>query len=147
MAKELGLTYFAKITKENEIFLVTFRDLKNVFSEGTSLQKALYNAREALDGVLLTMAENDDIIPMPSLGKKGEYPVTVSVDVAAPILLHLLRRSQRKTMSEVAKKLKVPYQQYQRLESNCNMTLKSLKRAAAALGARVEIRIYQDKVA
>jgi len=40
--------------------------------------------------------------------------------------------------------MQVSYQQYQRLEHNCNMTLKSLKRAAAVMGGRVEIKLYID---
>ncbi len=146
MPKEISLTYYAKITKEGDCFLVHFRDFKNVFSEGHSIQEVLHNAQEALDGVLLTLAENDGVIPLPSHARKGEYPVPVSVDVAAPILLHILRLSQRKTLSDVARRLKVPYQQYQRLEYNCNMTLRSLKKAAAAMGARVEIKVYLDKI-
>lgn len=45
-------------------------------------------------------------------------------------------------MTHVANAMHVPYQQYQRLEHNCNMTLKSLNRAAAAMGGRVEIKLY-----
>lgn len=45
-------------------------------------------------------------------------------------------------MNQVANTMKVPYQQYQRLEHNCNMTLKSLKRAASALGAWVELKLH-----
>jgi len=145
MRKEFNLSYYAKVAKEGAVWLVNFRDLPYVFSEGDTLEEALKNAQEALDGVLLTMAEQDQTIPLPSASRKGEYPVSVSVDVAAPILLHIVRRTQHKTFSDVARKLKVPYQQYQRLESNCNMTLKTLKKAGAALGARIEIRLYQEK--
>jgi antitoxin HicB len=141
MSKLIDLTYYANIEKQADGYIVTFRDFDNVFTEGDCLEEALANAQEALDGVLMEMAKgNFEVLP-PSARQAGEHPIPVSPDVAAPILLHLLRSKRSKTMTEVAELMHVPYQQYQRLERNCNMTLRSLKRAAAALGGRVEIKL------
>jgi len=140
--KKFNLTYFAKIRKENDLYLVSFRDFNNIFSEGSTIEEAINHATEALDGVLLTMSEKDQRISLPSPSQKGEYPITVSIDVAAPIMLHIVRTMNHKTLTDAAKKLNVPYQQYQRLESNCNMTLKSLRNAAKALGFRAELCFY-----
>lgn len=142
MHKKFDLTYFAKITKENNRFLVSFRDFDHIFSEGDTIDEAITYATEALDGVLITMSENNQPISLPSPAKKEEYPVAVSIDVAAPIMLHIVRTMSHKTLADAAKKLNVPYQQYQRLESNCNMTLKSLRNAAKALGFRAELCFY-----
>lgn len=139
---ELKLTYYANIAKEDDSYIVTFSDLANCFTYGETLEEALFNAQEALDGVLAEMTQGDYEIPYPSEARKGEHPIPVSPEVAAPILLHMLRIECDKTLSQVAKTMNVPYQQYQRLEHNCNMTLKSLHKAAAAMGARVELRIY-----
>jgi len=144
MKKELNLTYYAKLTKEEDGYIVTFRDLPNVFTEGNTLEESLYNAQESLDGVLAEMTLMDYNIPIPSGERECEYPVPVSPDVAAPILLHLLRKQRTQTMTNVAQAMNIPYQQYQRLEHNCNMTLKSLKKAISAMGGRVEIKIYTD---
>jgi antitoxin HicB len=144
MTSEMTLTYHAKLKKEKEGYSVSFRDLPNVFSEGDTKAEALLNAQEALDGVLLVMMQEDFDIAYPSNARKNEYPVPVSPDIAAPILLHLLRNMRSHTLSHVAKAMDVSYQQYQRLEHNCNMTLKSLKRAAHALGGRVEIKFYTN---
>ncbi len=141
MKKEIALTYYAHVLKKDG-YTISFRDLPNVFSEGDTLEEALFNAQEALDGVLAVMTEQNQIIPTPSSARKNEYPIPVSPDIAAPILLHLLRQQRAKSLSEVAKSMNIPYQQYQRLEHNCNMTLKSLKRAAQAMGGRVEIRFH-----
>lgn len=142
MNKTIDLTYFAKVEREGKGYIVTFRDFDNIFTEGDTLEETLFNAQEALDGVLMEMTKSDDEITLPTPQRKGEYPIPVSPDVAAPILLHILREAQSKTLTEVAKLLNVPYQQYQRLEHNCNMTLRSLKKAAMAMGGRVEIRLY-----
>ena len=142
MNNEITLTYYAKITQESDGYIVPFRDLSNVFTEGDSLEEALFNAQEALDGVLLSMMEEDHDIPYPSKAKTDEHPIPLSPNIAAPILLYLLRKQRAQTMTHVANAMHVPYQQYQRLEHNCNMTLKSLNRAAAAMGGRVEIKLY-----
>lgn len=142
MNKEMTLTYYAKITKDRDGYTVSFRDLPNVFSEGDTLEEALRNAQEALDGVLSVMTEEDCEIAVPTRAKANEYPIPVSANIAAPILLRLVRKQHAQSQSAIARTMDVPYQQYQRLEHNCNMTLKSLKRAAAAMGSRVEIKFY-----
>ena len=144
MITEMTLTYYARISKEKDGYCVSFRDFPNVFSEGDTIQEALSNAQEALDGVLFVMMQEEREIEYPSVARKNEHPVPVSPDIAAPILLHLLRKKHSRSLSYVAKEMDVPYQQYQRLEHNCNMTLKSLKRAALAMGGRVEIKFYTN---
>ncbi|EKD92412.1 MAG: hypothetical protein ACD_29C00023G0008 [uncultured bacterium] len=142
MNKEMTLTYYANITRERDGYTITFRDLPNVFSEGETIDEALRNAQEALDGVLSVMTEEDYEVPIPTRAKKNEYPIPVSANIAAPILLRLVRKQHAQSQSAIARSMDVPYQQYQRLEHNCNMTLKSLKRAATAMGSRVEIKFY-----
>jgi antitoxin HicB len=144
MSEAIDLTYYAHLEKEENNYLVTFRDFDNIFTEGDTLGEALSMAQEALDGVLMEMAKGNYDIPLPSGKQANDYPIPVSPEVTAPILLHILRNKRHKTMTEVAELMHVPYQQYQRLEHNCNMTLKSLKRAAAAMGGRVEIKLYMD---
>ena len=141
---ELHLTYYAKIKKQHGVYISSLRDLDNVFSEGDTLEECLFNTQESLNGVLLAMVENECEIPLPSPKKDKEYAVPVNPEVSAPVLLFILRRQKAKTMAQVARIMHIPYQQYQRLESHCNMTLKTLNKAAAALEARVEIRLYAN---
>ena len=138
--KRFSLTYYAKVKNQNDMFIVTFRDFENVFSEGETLEEALFNAQDALDGTLITMAELDLPIKLPSAKQRDEYPVSVSVDLAASILLHIVRMEENKTLADVARAMDKPYQYYQRLENlGENMTLKKLKQASIALGADVEL--------
>ena len=144
MKETLQLTYGAKLSRDEGGFLVTFRDLDNVFTWGESEEEAVFNAQEALDGVLESLVANDQEIPVPSKLLRGEVAVTVSPDVAAPVLLHQLRTAQHKTLADVAHALGKSYQSYQRMERRGgNLTLKSLKQAAAAMGATVEIRLHR----
>ncbi len=142
MANIFELTYGATLSHEDDGIVVTFRDLDNVITEGDTEEEAVFNAQEALDGVLASMTEHGDEIPSPSGIEDGEVGIAVSPEVAAPVLLHSLRTEQHKSLSDVAKTLGKSYQAVQRMErQGSNLTLKSLKMAAAALGATVEIRL------
>lgn len=142
MNQEYSLKYAAKITPEDDGFVVTFRDLKNVFSEGDTYEEAIFNAQEVLDLLLLDMAQDDFDIPDPTPCHKGEVPINVSPEVAVPVLLHKLRKKRHYSLTDVARSMGVSYQNYQQIETGKNITLKSLKRAAAALGAIVEIKLH-----
>lgn len=134
-----SLSYPATITPDEGEYLVTFRDLPNVFSSGESEQEAIFNAQEALDLVLEEMHDENIEIAGPSGAKKNEVMVPVSPDVAVPILLRKLRDFHNYTYADVAKIMGVSYQSYQQIEKGKNITLKTLKKAAMALGATVEV--------
>ncbi len=138
----LELVYGADIKPDGDSFIITFRDLSNVFSCGESREEAIFNAVEALDGVLLEMvAENLDI-PLPSKVQANEQAISVSPEVAAPVMLHILRLEVGETIASIAQTMEVKYQTYQRMETTGNhLTLKNLKRAARAMGATVELRL------
>lgn len=142
MANTLELTYGATLSHDEDGIVVTFRDLGNVFTWGETEEEAVFNAQEALDGVLKSMTAHNQKIPWPSDIQQGEFGVSVSPEIAVPVLLHTLRTQQHKSLSDVAKSLGKPYQSVQRMEQlGSNLTLKSLKMTAAALGATVEIRL------
>ena len=143
----LELTYAAKIEADGEDFLVTFRDIKNAFTGAATYQEAIFLAREVLDLMLLDRLEKNEKIPLPSTIKTGEVPISASPDVAAPVLLHMLRTIEHRSMAEVARTMGVSYQSYQRMESGKNLTMKSFKKAASALGSLVEIRLRPASVA
>jgi len=141
MVDTLELIYGATLSHDVDGIFVTFRDLDNVFSWGETEEEAIFNAREALDGVLNAMAAHDQEVTLPSKMQEGEIGIAVSPEVAAPVMLHTLRMQQQKSLVQVANTLGKSYQAYQRMEkTGSNLTLKSLKLAAAALGATVEIR-------
>jgi antitoxin HicB len=141
MNEIIDLTYGAKIEPDGEGFLVTFRDIENAFTYGETLEEAIFNAQEVLDLILLDKLEKDERIEQPSAFKNGEVAIAVSPEVAAPALLHIMRELNHRSMADVARSMGVSYQSYQRMESGKNLTMRSLKRAASALGSTVEIRL------
>lgn len=137
----LELVYGASLEKDGEGWLVTFRDLTNVFSGGKTRDEAIFNAQEALEGVLLEMVAEDLEIPLPSSRQPGEEVIVVRPEVAAPVMLHILRQQTGQTIATLAQALGVKYHTYQQMEkTGQRLTLKGLTQAAKALGATVELR-------
>lgn len=143
---ELKLSYPAKFEEEKEVggYVVSFRDLPNVFTDGETLEEAMYNARDVLNLLLSEMVADKQKIAEPSDPQKGEISIPVSPQIAAPILLHKLRELREYSLAQVARRLNVPYQNYQQIEKGDNLTLKRFERAAEAMGARVEIVLKFD---
>jgi antitoxin HicB len=142
MNQALSLVYPAKIVADGDGYVVSFRDLPNVFTEADTYEEALFNAQEVLDILLAEMTKDEVAIQSPSACRKNEVLITVSPEVAVPVLLHKLRLMKNYTMTDVARSMGVSYQNYQQIEAGKNLTLKSLKRAASALGATVEIKLH-----
>lgn len=143
MLKEFtNLAYPARLFRDDGAWSVEFRDVPGAFTWGETREEAIANAQEALDLMLSGLIEEDEEISWPGKARKTDVMIPVSAHVAAPLLLYLTRRQQELSMAEVARRLQVTYQAYQRMEKvGSNLTLKNLERAAAAMGAAVELRM------
>jgi antitoxin HicB len=134
------LTYPANIVKEDDVFLVTFPDLENVATFGATIEEAIQNAEDALNGCLASDFERNFSIPEPSI-IIGEdiHTITVAPNVAVAIMLRKLRADASQV--EIARKLNIAYQVYQRLENprKANPTLKTLEKIARVFGKHVEL--------
>ncbi len=133
---EMILSYPAKITyfKKDKSYLVEFPDLPGCLTEGTSLDDAKSNAKEALTGYLASIFEREHKIPDPSKIKgRNVYLIEPEPEVSVPIILRKLRLKKKLTQGDIAKALGISYQAYQRLEKpgKSNPTLKTLERLAA----------------
>ncbi|OGQ99464.1 MAG: XRE family transcriptional regulator [Deltaproteobacteria bacterium RIFOXYD12_FULL_57_12] len=134
------LSYPARIKKEDDAFLVTFPDLENVATFGQTIEEALQNAEDALNGCLASDFERNFSIPASSdITGKNIHPITVAPHIAVAIMLRQLRGD--KSQVEIARLLNITYQVYQRLENprKANPTIKTLEKIARAFGKHVEL--------
>ena len=131
--------YYCTIEKEGKEYIVQFPDMPNVVTCGFSKDEALAMAKEALDGCLEADISQGNTIPRPSF-KKG-YPITVANHITVAMQLRELRGSQSQT--DIAKKLGLSYQAYQRLENprKSNPTIKTLERIAHIFGQELNVQI------
>jgi len=133
------MVYNCKIEKDGDMFLVQFPDMTNVQTFGNTLEEALAMAKEALEGCLESDISHGRPVP-PPVYKKG-YPVNVSSHIALALQLRQLRGEQSQT--DIARKLGLSYQSYQRLENprKANPTVKTLEKIARVYGRELQIAL------
>ncbi|MDR0685650.1 MAG: type II toxin-antitoxin system HicB family antitoxin [Spirochaetaceae bacterium] len=127
------MTYNCTIEQEGNMFIVQFPDMPNIQTFGNTHEEALAMAQEALEGCLESDISRG--LPIPPPAYKGGYPVLVALSLR----LRELRGEQSQT--DIARKLGLSYQSYQRLENPCkaNPTVKTLERIARVYGRELNI--------
>jgi len=133
------MVYYCTIEKDDDMYIVQFPDMPNVQTYGNTQEEALAMAQEALEGCL-----ESDIsrrLPVPPPAFTGGYPVLVSSHIALSLQLRELRGEQ--SQSDIARRLGLSYQAYQRLENprKANPTVKTLERIARVYGRELSINI------
>ena len=107
---------------------------------GKNIKEALKNAREALNGCLESDFERGFRLSKP--GKKT-YKNGHSIEVEPHIFLAYQLRKIRNglSQSEIARKLGISYQAYQKLENprKCNPTIQTLAKISAVLNKTMVI--------
>jgi antitoxin HicB len=133
------MVYNCKIKKYKDMFWVQFPDMTNIQTYGDTHEHALEMAKEALEGCLECDISRGMTIPPPKY-KKG-YPITVASHIVLSLRLRELRGEQ--SQSEIANKLGLSYQAYQRLENprKANPTVKTLEKIANVYGRQLNISI------
>ncbi len=134
------LAYPAKITRQDNSYLVAFIDLENIVTYGATPEEALQNAEEALNGCIESDFERNFTIPPPSVtSNENIFQIPVAPHIAVALMLRTMRGNR--PQAEVARQLKISYQVYQRLENprKANPTVKTLEKIARAFGKRVEL--------
>jgi antitoxin HicB len=134
------MIYFAKITKQEGAFLVSFPDLENVNTYGDTLEEALKNAAEALNGALEADFERGYTLPEARARQgRGMHPVEVFPHIEIAYTLRQLRNGF--SQAEIAERLGISQQAYQKLEDprKCNPTVKTLEKISGVLNKKLEV--------
>jgi antitoxin HicB len=131
--------YNCTIEQDGDMLIVQFPDMPNIQTFGTTHEEALAMAKEALDGCLEVDISHGNAIPPPAY--TGGYPVPVANHIVLSLRLRELRGEQSQT--DIARKLGLSYQAYQRLENprKANPTIKTLEKIARAYGRELSISL------
>lgn len=134
-------SYPAKITsQENGSLLVEFVDLPDTFTEGDTLEEALFNGAEVLSAMLGWHLDQGHAIPAPSAKVAGAHYIAPDAKTQAVLLLRAARG--KKPMAELARALDTSWASAQRLEDPHHWpSLKQLDRAARVLGKRLVLSL------
>lgn len=137
----MDIRYPATVTAQGDgTYLVKFVDLTDTFTEGQSKEEALFNAAEVLSAMLAWRLDEAKDVPAPSQGIKGAHYVAPDAKTQAAMLLRLARGER--TLSDLARALETSWPAAKRLEDPTHWpSLKTLERAAAALGKRLVLTL------
>jgi antitoxin HicB len=133
------ITYPARLVPQDDgrIF-VEFVDLPDTFTEGVDEDEALFNASEALSGMLSWHIEQGDAIPEPThdLLTPGVFYIAPDAKTQAALLLRTARGDR--SVADVARALETSWPAAKRLEDARHWpSLKTLDKAARVLGKRL----------
>ncbi|MDP2830239.1 MAG: type II toxin-antitoxin system HicB family antitoxin [Sulfuricellaceae bacterium] len=132
----MDIRYPATIEQQDTGFFVQFVDLPDTFTEGSTLEEALFNAAEVLSAMLDWHLDHGHLLPDPSIGLKSAHYIAPDAKTQAALLVRRARGSR--PLSEVARAMQTSWPAAQRLEDPSHSpSLKQLERAAAALGKRL----------
>jgi antitoxin HicB len=133
------MIYHCTIKQEENMFIAQFPDMPNILTGGFTHEEALALAKDALDVCLESDISHGRDIPKPSFSKG--YPISVASHISLSLQLRELRGSQSQT--DIARKLGLSYQAYQRLENprKANPTVKTLEKIARVYGRELSITI------
>ena len=136
------MVYISVIEKKEDYFDVSFPQFKNVNTFGETLEEAIKNAEEALNGCIESDFERGYEIPEPQ-SLEGENYHKISIRPHIEIALQLRKIRAKRSQMELAKELGISYQAYQRLENprRCNPTVKTLEKIAKVFNKDLEIAI------
>ncbi len=136
--------YQAKVYKDGKYYSVEFPDLPGCFSQGTTKEKALENAREALSLYLEEARDPKWRVPKPKKYRGSQYYWVVPYEsVAIPLMIRQARLKHGLSQNKLAQRLNITVQQLQKLEApgKSNPTVKTLISIAQALGEEFEIKL------
>lgn len=125
------MVYYALIDKEEDYFNVSFPQFQNINTYGETIEEAINNAEEALNGCIESDFERGFEIPEPQKYEGKDYH-KISIRPHIEIAFQLRKIRDKRSQIELAKELGISYQAYQRLENprRCNPTIKTLEKIA-----------------
>ncbi|MBF0207078.1 MAG: type II toxin-antitoxin system HicB family antitoxin [Oligoflexia bacterium] len=138
------IQYQAKITKSHDSYTVIFPDLPGCFTQGETLEEVLEMAKEALT-LYLEEARNPkwEIPKAKARHGKNYHWIVPELEVAIPLMIRQKRLDAGLTQQKLAKKLEIPFQQLQKLETprKSNPTVQTLEKISEALNGKLEVNL------
>jgi antitoxin HicB len=110
---------------------------EGIITYGNSLENAKAMAVEAVSGILESYLEHGDKFTVPKAKTSNNwYGIEIEPGLAFALWLRNARLTHNMTLADMAEKMKVKYQVYQKLENprTANPTLKTLKKLETIFG-------------
>ena len=146
------MEYRATLSKEGRRTLIAFEDCPGCVTFSDRSADVPARARDALEGWLEAHLVTGDVPPMPSRVarklRRAELAVRISPLLAVRLQIRWARRERSLSQGDLGKLLGVSRQQIALLEApDGNPTIRTLERAAAALGLELAIELRSPRAA
>jgi antitoxin HicB len=121
---------------------LSFPDVPGTYTNGTSVEDAMSHALDALETMFMYTFGTGEMIPLPSLPKRGQKLIELPPTVAAKVLLHNEMVKQKIRPIDLARRMGIPRQELTRVLSLKHRTkIDTTAQALNALGKRLELRV------
>lgn len=133
--------------KNSKTYGVRFPDFPGIFTFGKNIEEAKEMAAEALSAALESDFDRKQALPTEKKikVKKGEKVVFIPMEpeIKTAYLLRQWRESSKLTQKQLANRMNISFQAYQRMErpGRSNLTVATLQRVAKALNKRLILDI------
>lgn len=132
----MNIHYPAKLVPEQDGYFVQFVDLDEAFTEGATLEEALFNAAEVLTAMLDWRLDEAKEIPLPSQNVPGAHYIAPDAKTQSALLIRQARGER--SLADIARALETSWPAAKRLENPRHWpSLKQLDKAATILGKRL----------
>lgn len=134
------MQYPANITKGDQAFVVTFRDIPEAITQGYTYDEAIEMAEDALLTAMDFYFEDNRPVPSPSQPQKDEVLVTLPVSASTKVMLLNLLLEEHVSQAELAKRMGIRPQQVTRIVNLEHTTkIDTVEQAFKALGRKLSI--------
>ncbi len=136
------LRYPARITPDEDGFLVVFPDIPEATTGGDSIEDALEMAADALATAMDFYFEDKRPVPEPSAPKRGQVLIDLPPSIGAKVLLLNEMLAQGTRNADLARRMNVRPQEISRLTDLRHPTkIDTIAVALKALGKRLELSL------
>jgi antitoxin HicB len=142
----MDFNYPATIVPDtNGQWLVTFRDVPEAITSGSSKEDALARAPDALETAMEFYVDAGKDLPKPSAGHKGDYAVWPSVLAHLKLAVYQGMRNKGVSKAELARRLGWHAPQVDRLLDLQHATrTDNVEAAIEALGLRLDVSVTEQ---
>ena len=136
------LSYPAKIARDGSDYMVTFPDIPEAITCGSTRAEAIEMAADALLTAMDFYFEDRRAVPSPSPSKTGQVLIELPPSVSAKVLLLNEMVAQGKKPAELARSMSVRPQEVTRLLDLHHATkIDTVAAALHALGRKLELHL------
>lgn len=136
------MKYPAKLTKDEDGFVITFRDIPEAITQGDTHDEAMEMAEDALLTAMDFYFEDNRQVPLPSKPKKDEVLINLPISAATKVMLLNTLLEKGVTQAELAKLMGIRPQQVTRIVNLEHTTkIDTVEKAFRALGRELDIAV------